>query len=238
MPKQIDFKEYTRIRDIVHKRNIRLNEAGLSSIVHFPTVKEIRAGFVDANQALKAIMDYYSGGSTVKAARQTGMVPEMKYFPAMPPERKRSEAEKRERKRAADRAYRRRKAIREAAPSEVKARKYESYLKALETVSRTWSEVGFDLGIDLGRMSPAEAKAFTEYMDYRFSQGDFSAHYVVDTFIQDFSKLIKKGYKGSDIINDFNKFLEQQNNLSIRAGNMEGLTSSDFLNLWDKFVGD
>ena len=49
---------------------------------------------------------------------------------------------------------------------------------------------------------------------------------------------MKKGYKGSDIQSDFNKFLENQNQLRSRSDNMEGLSSGEIMNLWDKFIGD
>ena len=58
MAKQIDFKEYTRIRDIVVKRNKRAAAAGLAPLVHFPTVKEIRAGYVPAKEALQAVKGF------------------------------------------------------------------------------------------------------------------------------------------------------------------------------------
>ena len=70
----IDFKEYTRLRDIVVKRNKRAVSAGLMPPVHFPTVKEIRAGFVDAKSALEAVKNFYSSGSQVKAIRETGAI--------------------------------------------------------------------------------------------------------------------------------------------------------------------
>lgn len=234
----INFKEYTRLRDIVRKRNIRLSEAGLAPRVHFPTVAEIKSGFVSPSEALKAVKEYYSGGTTVKAVRQTGLAPVIRSFPRMPKPQIKSDAERKDRKRASDRAYRRRKAVREMALTPEKKSKYASYLKALETVSKVWKQSGFDIGIDLASMTPAQAKSFVDYMDYRFSQGDFNQHYVIDEFIQDFSKLMKKGYKGSDIQSDFNKFLEHQNQLRSRSENMEGLSSGEIMGLWDKFIGD
>lgn len=126
----INFKEYTRLRDIVRKRNIRLSEAGLAPRVHFPTVAEIKSGFVSPSEALKAVKEYYSGGTTVKAVRQTGLAPVIKSFPRMPKPEIKSDAERKERKRASDRAYRRRKAVREMALTPEKKSKYASYLKS------------------------------------------------------------------------------------------------------------
>lgn len=238
MADNINFKEYTRIRDIVVKRNKRAAAAGLAPLVHFPTVKEIRAGYVNAKEALSALKGFYSSGSQVRAIRQTGLAPTFKTFPVMPPIPKLSEETKRQRRRDQQKEYRRRKKVREIAISPEKAKKYESYLKALDTVSKTWKKQGFDIGISLRDLTPAQAQAFVEYMDYRFSQGDFTQRYVIDEFIQDFSKLLKKGHSASSIVSDFNQFLENRSQMQNRANNMEGLDAGQTQNLWDEFIGD
>ena len=238
MAKQIDFKEYTRIRDIVQKRIKRAVKAGLAPMVHVPTVKEIKAGIVDPAEALRALKGYYSGGSQVKAIRQTGIVPEFRSFPTLPEQPKLSSAEKKQRDRERQREYRRRRKVREAALTPEKGKKYESYLKALDTVSRTWKRAGRDIGIDLRSMTPAQAQAFVEYMDYRFSQGDFTQRYVIDEFIQDFSKLLSKGHSAKNIVSDFNLFLENRMQLQGRMENMEGIPSWQFMGLWDDFIGE
>ena len=237
MAKQIDFKEYTRIRDIVQKRIKRASKAGLAPLVHVPTVKEIKAGLVSPSEAMSALKGYYSGGSQVKSIRQTGLVPEFKSFPSLPKEKPLSKSEKRERQREYQRDYRRRRKVRETAITPEKGKKYESYLKALESVSRTWKRAGKDIGIDLRSLSPSQAQAFVEYMDYRFSQGDFTQRYVIDEFIQDFSKLLSKGHSAKNIVNDFNLFLENRMQLQGRMNNMEGIQSWEFSGLWDDFIG-
>lgn len=234
----INFSEYTRIRDIVQKRMKRAVAAGLMQPVHFPTVKEIKAGMVPAREALEAVKGYYSSGSQVKAIRQTGNVPVIKSFPTIPPQPKPSAELKKEKRRQYQRDYRRRKAVRETALTPEKAKKYEGYLKALETVSRTWKKAGFDIGLNLGSMSPSQAQAFVEYMDYRFSQGDFTQRYVIDEFIQDFSRLLKKGHSAKSITSDFNQFLENRNQMQRRSASMEGLSSAESMGLWSEFIGD
>ena len=234
----IDFKEYTRIRDIVQKRIKRAVKAGLAPMVHVPTVKEIRAGIVDPAEALRALKGYYSGGSQVKTIRQTGLVPSFRSFPTLPEQPPLSKEQKRQRDRERQRDYRRRRKVRETAISPEKGKKYEGYLKALETVSRTWRRAGKDIGIDLRSLSPSQAQAFVEYMDYRFSQGDFTQRYVIDEFIQDFSKLLSKGHSAKNIVNDFNLFLENRMQLENRMNNMEGIPSWEFSGLWDDFIGD
>lgn len=233
----IDFKEYTRIRDIVQKRIKRASAAGLAPMVHVPTVREIKAGIVSAKEAKAALMGYYSGGSQVKTIRQTGLVPSFRSFPTLPEQKPLSKEVKKEREREKQRDYRRRRKVRESAISPEKAKKYEGYLKALETVSRAWKRKGINLGIDLRSLSPSQAQAFVEYMDYRFSQGDFTQMYVIDEFIQDFSKLVNKGHSAKNIVNDFNLFLENRMQLQGRMDNMEGIQSWEFSGLWDDFIG-
>ena len=234
---KFDFKEYTRIRDIVQKRIKRSVSAGLSHMVHVPTVKEIKAGIVDPQEALRALKGYYAGGSQVKTIRQTGLVPEFKSSPTLPELPPLSKEQKRQRDRERQRDYRRRRKVRETAISPEKGKKYESYLKALESVSRTWKRAGRDIGIDLKSLTPSQAQAFVEYMDYRFSQGDFTQRYVIDEFIQDFSKLLSKGHSAKNIVNDFNLFLENRMQLQGRMENMEGIPSWEFSGLWDDFIG-
>lgn len=227
-------KEYTRIRDIVQKRMKRAVSAGLMAPVHFPTVKEIKSGIVDPGQAMRALQRYYSGGSQVKAIRQTGLVPEFRQFPELPKQRKLTSEEQKQRRREQQRFYRQRAKVRKAALSPEKAKRYESYLKALDTVAKSWGEAGRDIGINLKSMSPAEAQAFVEYMDYRFSQGDYKRRYVIDEFIQDFVRLKRSGHKPQNITKDFENFLENRQSLSNRKDQMEGITGSEFMGLWSE----
>lgn len=233
-----DSKEYTRLRDIAQKRIKRAAAQGIAPAVHVPTVREIKSGIVDPGQAMRELKRFISAGSTVTAIKQTGLVPEFREFPQLPPKRKLTTEEQRARKRERDRLYRMRKAIEKEAATSGIAKKHASYLKALQTISRQYKRMGRDLGIDLASMTPKEAAAFAAYMDYRFSQGDFTQMYVIDEFIQDFSKLRNRGHKPGEIVNDFNIFLSHQAEVKARADTMEGL-SSDFVNkMWFNFVGD
>lgn len=229
--------EYTRLRDIAQKRQKRLSAAGFAAPIHIPTIREIKAGTVSPGLAMQELKNYLSGGSTVKAARQTGLVPDFLKFPELPKPKPISEAEKVQRKKEQQHRYRQRKRIREKLSPE-KQNRYNAYLKALETISKAWKAKGRNIGIDLQSMSPAEAQAFVEYLDFRFSQGDFSQHYVIDEFIQDFSKMKSKGYKMNQITADFNKFLEDRAALQNRSEAMEGINQNQFFSLWGQFVGD
>ena len=231
----IDFKEYSRLRDIVVKRNKRAVEAGLMPKIHFPTVKEIKSGFTNPTLALKAVKDYYSSGSQVKTIRQTGLTPPAISFPEMPPEPVLTKVDKAERRKQQQRDYRRRKRVRDFAITPAKGRKYEGFLKALDTVSKTWKKAGFDIGIDLQHLTPVQAQSFVEYMEYRFAQGDFTQRYVIDEFIQDFSRLLSHGHKAGDIVGDFEKFMENRSQLQNRSAMMEGITNGELMGIWSEF---
>ena len=231
------FAEYTRLRDIAQKRQKRLSAAGLSPAVHIPTVREIRAGLVDPKTAMRELKDYLSGGSTVKAARQTGMVPEFKKFPTLPDRKALSPEEKRERKREQNQRYRQRKRLREQEYTPGQLKRFDAYLKALDTVSKTWRRAGVDIGFNTKTLTPSQAQAFVEYMEFRFSQGDFKQRYVIDEFIQDFQKLMNRGYNTADAIkSDFNQFLEDRKALDNRAENMEGISPGEMMGLFSRFV--
>lgn len=254
MSKKDNYSEYTKLRDILVKRNKRAVMAGLAKPVHFPTVREIKAGVVSKYEAFSALKDYYSGGSQLKAIRQTGIVPGFREYPELPPKQKETPEESKQRKRDTQKRYRRRKAVREMGIDPEKQKKFESYLKALENVKNTWKEsikrlqgkpkaretvnLYRDLISALDNMTPSQAKAFVEYMDYRFSQGDFTQKYVIDEFVQGFSRLLSKGYQVQDITSDFEAFLIKRAEMGENAQNMQGLPSSKIMGLWDKFIGE
>lgn len=227
----INFKEYTRIRDIIVKRNKRAAAAGLMPLIHFPTVKEIRSGYVDPGQALKAVKEYYSSGSQVKAIRQTGLTPPVRTFPQMPPEPKLSTAEKQQRRREYQRMYRQRQKIKQMSRNARLANQQIGYLKALITLQNR----GFDLGVDVTKMTATEAQGLVEYLQYRLSQADFENIYGVVEFTKDMGKLVEKGYTPQQIRTDFEEFLESQKAFTKRGEHMEGLSPDEADRLWHKF---
>ena len=254
MSKKDNYGEYTKLRDILVKRNKRAVKAGLAQPIHFPTVREIKAGVVSKYEAYHALKDYYSSGSQVKAIRQTGLVPAFKNYPVLPPKQKETPEESKQRKRDTQKRYRRRKAVREMGINPEQQKKFESYLKALENVKKTWTDsikrlannpkaqqtvnLYKDLVHALNEMTPSQAKAFVEYMDYRFSQGDFTQRYVVDDFVQDFSKALSKGYKVKDITSDFEQFLAKRSNMKEYYDNILGVDGSEVMALWDVMIGE
>lgn len=232
---RIDFTEYTRLRDIVQKRQKRLVQAGKMEPVHFPTVREIKSGWVDPGAALNAIKDFYSGGSTLKAVKQTGLVPTVPAFQEQPKPRPLTSAEKRERKRRSDRLYRQRERIKNTSETPEIAAQRSKYLKALQTLQKKGFNIG---GLDLGSMTPKQAQDFVEYMEYRFSQGDFNQVYVIDKFVKQYSELQKQGYSTEKLKADFDKFMEDRTALEGKRDSMEGITESQLNNYWDLFIDD
>lgn len=233
MAKEINFKDYTRIRDIVVKRNKRGVEAGLVSPVHFPTVKEIKSGFIDAREAWRAIENYYSSGSQVKTIRQTGIRPPEVTFPVMPEPEKLSEEVKRERRRRQQRDYRRRVKIDRSETLNSKQKDYyKRFLKAVSTMKAK----GFELGFDPDTMTPTEALAFTEYLDYRFSQGDFKLQYIIDEFVEQFAKLKEAGVNVRNIKRDFDLFLDSRKVLREHESNLLGIAMDEVSSLWEDYV--
>ena len=204
----IDYKEYSRQRDIAVKRVKRLQQSGIKMDIHIPTVKELRAKPETAEQMAHALGAYLEHGASLS-----------RYA-----ERKRKSVEDRaEAKRQYNRDYRRRKAARAYEESQPgKAGKYTGYLKGLKT-----------LGVDL---KPSQLPGFFKYMDYRFAQGNASRKYVFDIFTEDYKTLLQKGYKPDQILADYEKFSADQAALSGRAAAMNGVSVSDAIASWDRFV--
>lgn len=233
MAYEINYKEYTRLRDIVQKRSKRLVAQGLAQPVHFPTVKEIRSGWVSGAEALEAVKGYYSGGSTLRAVKQTGLIPELKSFRVQPEEKSLSDEEKKNKRRLQDRYYRQRQRIKRGGYDKKTERYLLSYLKA----ERTMLQKGFDLeGFDITKLNPTDAVKFVEYLEYRFSQGDYKMQYVIDEFTKKYQKLQNTGYKGDDLKKDFDEFLENRRILEGKSTNREGITTKEFDNYWDQFI--
>lgn len=239
MAKKIDFKEYTRLRDIVVKRNKRAVQAGLMPAIHFPTVKEIKAGFVSASQALNAVKGYYSGGSQVRSIRQTGMKPVAINFPVMPEQPKPTIEQQKEKRRRRERFNRQKRKVLAGQLTDKQRDYYQRYLKALYSLNEIYSASGKGFALTPDMLTPTMAKSFVEYLDYRFSQGDFKMDYVIDEFMEGFSKLMKKpSYSPETLQEDFSKFLLEQHQIELNAETMEGITNDQFRSYWDEYIGE
>lgn len=236
----MNYKEYSRLRSIARKRIERMSAAGLMPHVRIPTVKEIKASD-DPAQFMQQVKTFLETGATVTAVKSgKTKVPAVHFSPApkIPEKPRMSEEERRARKREQNRRSKAKRAVERAAGNEAQARRHASYLKSLESVVKKWREMGVDAGNWLGILSPGKAQAFVEYLDYRFSQGDFTEQYVIDTFIKDFATLAHKDYKLSDIQKDFDAFLASRETLKDheRETNKYGVSSAEVSKLWKQFV--
>ena len=234
----MNYKEYSRLRSIARKRLERAFRAGLMPEIKIPTVKEIR-GSDNPEAFLNAVKSILNDSSTVREIRTTKTPPKIS-FPKTPaaPVQKLSPEEKRIRRNEQKRRSKAKRAVEKASPTAAEGRKRAGYLKALETVSKKWREAGIDVGNWLGVMSPGMSKKFVDYMEYRFSQGDYKNRYAIDTFIRDFGTLVQKGYDFKDIQKDFGAFLVKQKELgkNQRRTNKYGIASDEVDQAWRTFV--
>ena len=238
--------EFTRLRDIARKRNIRLVEQGLTSPINFPRVRDIRNDPVRYQKELERLRNYVGQGATVKAVKQSGtgfynpefgLPPFGVQKPKEKSKRQLTEAQRARKNARARQRYAEQKVF-EYGGAE-KGKRYKGYLKSLQTVIKEWQKVGYNPGFDIENLilKPDQARAFVEYMDYRFTQSDFNNKYVTHEFIEDFGKIIQKGKQPSQILNDFKAFMKDREGLKSRSRRMRGMSASEALNLWDKFVG-
>lgn len=236
-------KEYSRLRSIARKRIERAAAAGAAAPVHIPTVKEVKAS-ADPGQYMAAVQRFLaSPGSKLSNVRKDEAITFTNFntTPEPPVTKKskyKSEADRLARRREQKRRSKAKRAVERAAADEKEARKKVGYLRALETVTAKWKEAGVDVANWLGVLSPQKAKAFTDYMEYRFSQGDYNNRYTIDTFIRDFGELVRVGYNFKDIQADFGAFLERQKQMKKDAKNTNkyGISEDDVDSAWRKFV--
>ena len=238
--------EFTRLRDIARKRNIRLVEQGLTAPINFPRERDIKNDPVRYQKELERLRSYVGQGATVRAVKQSGtgfFNPEFG-LPDFGVQQKKEKAKRQMTE--AQRARKNQRARQRYAERKVfeyggdeKGKRFRGYLKALETVRKEWQKVGYNPGFDIEKLilKPDQARAFVEYMDYRFTQSDFNNKYVTHDFIEDFGKLVDKGKQPSQILNDFKSFMKDREGLKSRAGRMRGISAGEAIDLWDKFIG-
>ena len=236
----MDYKEYSRLRSIARKRIERASKAGKAEYTFIPTVAQVRAS-ANPQQYMNLVKEFLNTpGSGLKwlDADKSISFPKIQ-FPPPPPVTKKtlSAEEKKERRRLQNKLSKTRARIRQTEPAE-KAKRKASFLKGLQTLVNKWREVGIDAGSWLGTLGPKQLQAFADYVEYRFSQGDYSNKYVIDKFILDFDEMVKNKFNLNTIQSDFDTFLEHRKTLlANREETAEhGLTANEANQLWSKFV--
>ena len=212
------YTEYSRLRSIARKRAERLAESGFSAQIHFPTVSELKAQGISGKSAARAVESFLNAPSTVRAAKKA--VEKPVYIPTVTGAVVTTQSQaKQERARARSRET---------------SRRYRERVKSLSKQEKSYIKAARTLGL---RITPTQAKAFAEYMDFRFAQGSESVHYRIARYVEDYMSIIaKKGYKPDEILNDFNTFLQDRSALMDRANNMEGITPDKLDSLFDDFI--
>lgn len=234
-----DYKEYSRLRSIARKRIERSAAAGVTDLVKIPTVSQVKASgnpAVYLNQVKR-----FLEAPTLTQIR-AGAAPVRAVFNSAPMIAQLTAEQKRARRNEQKRRSKAKRAVEREAEKQGKDQKTINrrvgYLKALETVAAEWRAAGIDAGHWLGVMSPGQSKAFVEYMEYRFSQGDYTNRYVMDTFIRDFGDAVHRGFKLENIKKDFSAFLEKQKQLAKnqKKANKYGVTTDEVDSAWREFV--
>ena len=234
----MNYKEYSRLRSIARKRIERASAAGVTDYVRIPTVAEVRASANPAEYMAKVKAFLNTPKATLRDVHTSAVsFPKIEFTPT-PPLTVLSPEAKAARRREQKRRSKAKRYVESMAENDKQRRYHVAYLKALEKVAADWKSKGVDIGNWLGVLSPKKAKAFVDYMEYRFSQGDYNTMYVIDTFIRDFGELVKRGYGFNDIEADFSVFLDKQKQLkkNKKETNKYGITEKEVDSIWKKFV--
>lgn len=217
-----NYSSYSRMRDIAVKRAGRLAQSGLSASIHIPTVKELKEAGISAKQAEKNLAAYLEAPTTVREFKRI----EESKRPVFIVDRTGPIVTSQERKKKEEQLLRQRE----------RNRRYRERIRNLSKQEKSYMKAARTLGVHI---TPSQAKAFAEYMDFRFAQGSDSVHYKIARYVEDYISIIaKKGYTPDEILSDFNLFLSDRAGLMDRAGAMAGVGPEDIDDLFEEFIYD
>lgn len=206
------YREYTKLRDIAHKRTQRLSNKGLAPEINFPTVRELKAKNISAEAAIQTIQKFVNAPTTV---RQFSKLEPVQKVSTILTAKNALAAEKRKaQKREASKRYRER--------MKSLTNRERGYLKAAHT---------------LGLKKVSDIKAFGEYIEMRFSQSSEQSPYAIADYIDDFQALQDKpGYDVSQIKNDYQQFLSDRQDMIESSSSMDGMSLTDGDSLFSDFM--
>lgn len=231
----MDYKEYSKLRSIARKRIERAAKAGKTELVKIPTVKEVRAS-ANPDAYMAAVKSFLANpGASLTASKKNAVsFPKIDFVPIAPLTSEAKAARRKEQKRRS----KAKRYVEKLAEDEKQRVRHVGYLKALRTVVQNWRKAGIDAVNWLWSLSPKQAKAFVDYLDYRFSQGSYNVKYVIDTFVRDFGELVKRDYSLDDIEADFSFFLAKMERLKVgkKKTTKYGMSEDEIDSLWGKFV--
>lgn len=223
------FSEYSRLRSIARKRAERLAEAGLSRLVTFPSVRELKAQGIKPTQAIKQVESFLAAPTQTRQYRRL----DEQQRPIIAQEGSRvivtdKDKEKRERRKAQNRES---------------ARRYRERVKQLNATLSKHEKALIKAARTLGlHISPSQARIYIEYMEYRFSYGSSKLHYRIATYVEDFVELIAKRGKFSlnDMMKDFEGFIQtrkyRQSRKKTGEENKYGYTGEQMDDLFSEFI--
>lgn len=223
------YSGYTRLRDIAVKRAGRLEQAGLSVGISFPTVKQIKEQRLSLDEATARLQMYLEAPTKIREFKKLEEKDKPIFLsdrtgPVVTTEAGRSEAErylKKERERELHRERNRR--YRERVRNLTKREK--SDLKASRTL-------GYSVG-------PSQAQMFSEYLAYRFKFGDEKKPYAIATYTEEFHALMKKNkyHSFDEMQKDFEGYMMNRHRMEEEYDNMNGISGAAFESMWSQFSG-
>ena len=226
--------EYSKLRDIARKRNIRLVEQGLSAPMNIPRLRDIRNDPQRVSKELQKLRDYVNQEATVRNVKKSG-TPFFNPQIGLPP----FGLEGRERK------AQKRKPLTEAQRARKNQRARERYAlkKAIEKFRRMRDQLR-DVKIPGLRYDPEKmfldakgTRDFALYLENRMAMFDTQVWYqqYLDA-LEDYAELQSKGYAYADIASDFNDFLIDQADMDSRAADMAGISGAEMQDVWTAYI--
>lgn len=214
-----EYSSYSKLRSVARKRAERLTESGFTTGFSFPTVKELKQQGISAKAATRAVESFLNAPSTVRQARRETERPV--FIPTSTGAVVTTQAQaKAERARAASRE---------------RSRRYRDRVRNLSKQDRLYIKAAKKLGLHI---TPSQAKAFSEYMDFRFAQGSDSVHYKIARYVEDFAAAMEKlEYTPDEILEDFQSYLLSRAIAIDNAKNMKGYKKAEIDRLMSTFIG-
>ena len=215
------YGSYTQLRDIAVKRAGRLSAAGLAPAIHIPTVKELKLAGVAPATAIKNLEAYLAAPTKVSEARKLTTEERPVFVQTSRGVEVTTSAEE--------------KRLKQRVQARERSRRYRERIRNLTEQDQIYRKAAATLGVYI---APADAKAFTEYMDYRFAQGGDKVTYKMNIYLKNFVKLMKTGYKPEEIIKDFQQYMADRAALENRADSMTGFTPDEVDQLFKDFANN
>lgn len=214
------YSAYSEARSIARKRLERLNEAGYTTDnISFPTVKQLKERGISPGSALRAVEEFLKAPTKLVEFRRESKTKDLAFRQTASGVQL-GERE-RQMKRARDAAYRER-------------------VRNLTKDDKRFMKAARRLGLNI---TPSTAKAFTEYVNYRYAQGIGSVKYWMANIVEDFMEITKgKPKKAGDVMNDYQRFLADRSDLQseweqIVSGKEPTVQTSDVFNVsWLEYI--